>query len=235
MKIRLYVEAASLEAGQEIECTRPQAHYLVHVMRLKVGDTLLVFNGQDGEWSTQVITVTKSTCTLKTLGHTRPQTLTPEVHLCFALLKQTPLHFLLEKATELGVTHFHPLITERTIVRHFNQDKQRLAVIEAAEQCGRLTVPTLMDTLSLDTFLSHHTESPLYLCDERREAPLLNAVFEATHAPYFLTGPEGGFSPPEFARLLKHPRVRPIRLAPTILRAETAALAALSQALLYIG
>lgn len=232
-KVRLFVECPVLEKGSLVALDKKQSHYLAHVMRHDRGDSLKIFNGCDGLWQAHIHKDSlKKSYVLEVDELLLPQKVVPEVHLCFAPLKQGPLHFLIEKGTELGVTHFHPLLTERTVVRAFKEEKHRLTALEACEQCERLQVPELVPLEPLDTFLSklNARKEVLYVCDERREkVEILSKQYNKALIPYLLIGPEGGFSPQEFAKLQRHKAVRFITLSPYILRAETAAIAALSQ------
>lgn len=229
-KVRLFIETPVLEIGLTLDLEKKQAHYVRQVMRVAEGESLTVFNGTHGLFQARVIDASKRTCRLEIIEQLAPQKNLPPAHLCFAPLKQTPLHFLVEKGTELGVTHFHPVLTERTVVRTFKEDKNRHTALEACEQCERLDVPDFETLQSLDSFLQHLSESDiLYVCDERREAKTLAQAYDKTKLTHVLIGPEGGFSPAEFDKLQRHPSVQMIRLSPHILRAETAAIAVLGQ------
>ena len=230
-KVRLFLDDVVLSQGIQVTCDKKQSHYLVHVMRVEQGKGLTVFNGRDGLWKARVVEGSKKACVLEMTELLMPQEPPREIHLCFAPLKQSPQHFLIEKATELGATHFHPVLTERTIVRNFKDEKQRLTAIEACEQCERLDVPVFSDLQQLDKFLStlNAERDTLYGCDERREAPTLLTSYESEKNIYVLIGPEGGFSPGEFEMLQRHPATCLIRLSPHILRAETAAITVLAQ------
>jgi 16S rRNA (uracil1498-N3)-methyltransferase len=235
-KIRLYVQIAHLEEGQIVALNPKQAHYLHHVMRLHTGNLVRIFNGIDGEWRACLVSLGKNGGDLKVTKHIKPMACLPEIHLYFPPLKHGPLHFLLEKTTELGLTHFHPILTQLTAVRGFNIEKARTITIEAAEQCGRIDIPLMKELTLLKENLSLFHQSPtplLYVCDERRQAPPL-VQLSKNHpqgAPYaFLIGPEGGFSDEEFDFLQQLSFVRFLTLSSNILRAETAGVAALSQA-----
>tara|TARA_R110002095_G_scaffold66488_6_gene56431 strand:+ start:8107 stop:8829 length:723 start_codon:yes stop_codon:yes gene_type:complete len=231
-KVRLFVEAPVLAQGILVELDKKQSHYVTHVMRLGPNDVLSIFNGRDGLWKAHLQGGSKKACILEVTDQLSPQKTLPEIHLCFAPLKQNPLHFLVEKSTELGVTHLHPVLTERTAVRVFKEEKQRLTVIEACEQCERLHIPELAPLQSLEQLLStlKPDKDVLYVCDERRErAGSILTQYEKSLTSYILIGPEGGFSPQEFAMLLRHRSVRLISLSSHVLRAETAAIAVLSQ------
>lgn len=232
-RVRLYIDCPVLEQGTFVELNKKQSHYISHVMRHAAGESLEIFNGRDGLWLAHIQEESsKKMRILEVDEHLSPQISLPTVHLCFAPLKQGPLHVLVEKGTELGVTRFHPLVTERTVVRAFKEEKHRLTALEACEQCERLQVPSFAPLYSLDRFLSqlNSEEDILYVCDERREraGTILN-VYDQGRAAYILIGPEGGFSPVEFEKLCRHKSVRFVSLNPHVLRAETAAIVALSQ------
>ncbi len=228
-KVRLYVEAA-LDAGARVEATEAQEHYLLHVMRARAGDRVSLFNGRDGEWLARVAEVTKRGCTFECDRQTRPQQGTLDLRLCFAPIKKTPADYLAQKATELGVTVLQPVITRRTIVSRVNVERMRANAIEAAEQSDRLTVPEVREPLPLDKLLATWpADRRLLFCDEAGEAsPIVEALRAAFGAWAVLTGPEGGFDPAERAAIRTLPYVFPVSLGPRILRADTAALAALA-------
>ena len=228
-KVRLYVEAA-LDAGARVEATQAQGHYLLHVMRARAGDRVSLFNGRDGEWIAQIVDVTKRGCALICERQTRSQDNAPNVWLCFAPIKKTPADYLTQKATELGVSVLQPVITRRTIVSRVNVERMRANAIEAAEQSDRLTVPEVREPLPLDKLLATWpADRRLLFCDEGGEAsPIVEALRAASGAWAVLTGPEGGFDPAERAAIRALPYVFPVSLGPRILRADTAALAALA-------
>ena len=226
---RLYVQAA-LAAGTEIALTPAQAHYLRHVLRLGRGGALHLFNGRDGEWAASIVEQGKKAATATVDESLRPQTPEPAIMLLFAPLKRGPIEYLTEKATELGVTCLQPVTTQRTVNQRVNLERMQAHTTEAAEQCGRLSVPEVRPTLPLDAVLESWPENEvLMFCDERGGPPMLNALLRSPRLPAaLLIGPEGGFDPRERERLLDHPGVRPISLGPRILRAETAAAVALA-------
>ncbi|HBN23214.1 MAG TPA: 16S rRNA (uracil(1498)-N(3))-methyltransferase [Holosporales bacterium] len=231
-KVRLFVDAPELAQGISVELDKKQSHYITHVMRLVVGDSLSIFNGRDGLWKAYLQGGSKKSSVLEVSEQLSPQKILPEVHLCFAPLKQNPLHLLIEKGTELGVTHFHPLLTDRTVVRAFKAEKHRSTAIEACEQCQRFHMPAFAPLQSLDRFLGSldPNKDVLYVCDERREgAQTILKQHDKHLTPYILIGPEGGFSPQEFQQLQRQRAVRFITLSPHVLRAETAAISILSQ------
>jgi 16S rRNA (uracil1498-N3)-methyltransferase len=229
-KIRLYVEP-NLADGARIGPDEGQIHYLLHVMRAAPGDRVLVFNGRDGEWSARIEREGKRGCTLVCERRTAPQADVPDVWLVFAPIKKTPSDYLAQKATELGVRALQPVITRRTIVGRVNLDRMRANAIEAAEQSGRVDVPEVREPKPLEKSLGEWpTERRLVFCDEAGDAqPIAEALkAEPEGAFAILSGPEGGFAPEERALIRSHRFVLPVTLGNRILRADTAALAALS-------
>ena len=244
-KVRLYVTAG---LGAEVPLTDSQAHYLIHVMRAKAGDRVSLFNGRDGEWLAQIASVAKRGVVLSCLMQTEPQAGTPDVWLVFAPVKKTPSDYLVQKATELGASRLQPVFTRRTIVTRVNAERLAANAIEAAKQSGRLSVPEIGAPLALEKLLaSWPKERWIFFCDEGGDAkPLAQALSippplagggkrgERSEtrlgegAAAILTGPEGGFDPAERLLLRALPFVIPVTLGPRILRADTAALAALA-------
>jgi 16S rRNA (uracil1498-N3)-methyltransferase len=229
-KVRLFVEAALGDAAR-VEPDVSQAHYLLHVMRAKAGDRVSLFNGRDGEWLARIADVTKRGCVLICEKRVAAQTETPDVWLCFAPIKKTPADYVVQKATELGVRALQPVFTRRTIVGRVNEERMRANAVEAAEQSGRLTVPDIRAAMTLEKLLSNWPAGRgLLFCDEAGEAPPIAAALSgAAAAPWaVLTGPEGGFDPAERDAIRACRYVTSVSLGPRILRADTAALAALS-------
>lgn len=233
--IRIYVED-DLAQNQSIELNDQQGHYVNNVMRLKVGDEVALFNGRDGEWCASIVESRKKRCLLHVNDKTRDQVGCPDLWLVFAPLKKQRLDFIMEKATELGVGAFQPIITRRTIVSKIRSDRLEAQTIEAAEQCERLHIPDVFDVLPLAQLMKDWPiERQIFVLDERGGAlpigqSLLNfAKSDKKDAPCaLLTGPEGGFDPSELDLLDKLPFVTRISVGPRILRADTAALAAIS-------
>ena len=229
-KLRLHVEAA-LGEGARVVPNDAQAHYLLHVMRAKAGDRISLFNGRDGEWLARIAEIFKRACALDCECRIAPQTEVPDLWLVFAPIKKTPSDYLGQKATELGVRVLQPVITRRTIVTRVNLDRLRANAVEAAEQSGRMSVPQVREALAFDKLLgTWPRERRILFCDEAREAPpAAEALRTAPDGPWaVVTGPEGGFDPVERARLRELPFVTPVSLGERILRADTAALAALA-------
>lgn len=204
----------------------PAAHYLLNVMRLKAGDPLLLFDNRSGEWLAVIADAGKRAATLRIERQTRPLEQVPDLWLCFAPVKKARLDWIIEKATELGVRRLQPVITERTIVERVKSERLETQIVEACEQCGRTAVPELADPVKLPQLLkSWPGDRTLLFADEEGGAPMATIAAPAPAA--ILTGPEGGFTARERALLLTVSAVRRVALGPRILRAETAAIAAI--------
>jgi 16S rRNA (uracil1498-N3)-methyltransferase len=227
---RLFV-TAPLEAGAAVTLDRAQRHYLTHVLRLKGGDEVLIFNGRDGEWGA-TLEGGKRAVALRVGGATRPQTVPADLHYLFAPLKSARLDYMVQKAVELGVSHLQPVLTRHGQVARVNLDRMRANAIEAAEQCGILCLPEIGAPVALARLVAERDPARwLVFCDEDAEtgdpAAALGAV--PPRSPLaVLVGPEGGFAEEERALLLKQPNVVRLALGPRILRADTAAVAALA-------
>jgi 16S rRNA (uracil1498-N3)-methyltransferase len=228
-KTRLYV-TADLGAGVALSLDEGQTHYLLHVLRAKPGNLVSLFNGRDGEWLAEISQAGKRGVTATCVKQTQPQSEAPDIWLTFAPVKKTPADYLVQKAAELGVSVLQPVFTRRTIVTRVNQERMRANAIEAAEQSGRLSVPVVREDVTFEKLLaSWPKERRLFFCDEGGDArPLAEAARSATGPAAILTGPEGGFDPAEREALRALPFVTPVTLGPRILRADTAALAALA-------
>ncbi|HVM80340.1 MAG TPA: 16S rRNA (uracil(1498)-N(3))-methyltransferase [Stellaceae bacterium] len=235
-RTRLYV-TADLAAGASIVLSREQAHYLERVLRLARGARLALFNGRDGEWSATIDGFGKGSRSVSVGERLRAQREEGDLWLVFAPVKRARIDFLVEKATELGASALQPVVTERTQVERVNLDRLRANVMEAAEQTERLTLPEVRAPVALDRLLaSWPAERRLLFCDETGESPDIATALaaQARGAWAVLIGPEGGFAQRELDLLRKLPFVCPVGLGPRVLRADTAALAALAvfQALL---
>ncbi|HXG77776.1 MAG TPA: 16S rRNA (uracil(1498)-N(3))-methyltransferase [Methyloceanibacter sp.] len=227
---RLFV-AFKLGAGLEVELDKDRSHYLGNVLRLKRGDKLLVFNGQDGEWCAEFASLGRKAARLRIEHQTRPQEAGPDLHYLFAPLKRARLDYMAQKATELGVSAIRPVITRHTVAERVKIGRIRANAIEAAEQCGILRVPEVMEPQKLAHLLENWDRNRvLIFADE--SAPTLSpieALKQCKPKPLaVLIGPEGGFEREERAGLLAKPFVLPISLGPRVMRADTAAVAALS-------
>jgi 16S rRNA (uracil1498-N3)-methyltransferase len=227
-KVRLHVEAA-LEDDARVPLSPPQAHYLLHVMRARAGDRVTLFNGRDGEWLAR-IEATRRDCVVTCERQTARQTSDGDLWLAFAPIKKTPADYLAQKATELGVSVLQPVLTRRTIVNRINTERCRANAIEAAEQSGRLTVPEIRAPESLERLLAGWPpDRALLFCDEAGAPPIREALAGAPRNAWaVLIGPEGGFDETERAAIRAVPSAVPVSLGRRILRADTAALAALA-------
>ncbi len=229
-KIRLFVDAA-LGPGTEVALAPDQAHYLFNVMRAAHGDRVAVFNGRDGEWLAAVTRTAKLGGALTCRAPGRPQRRPPDLWLIFAPIKRARTDFIVEKATELGCARIQPVFTQRTNAERLRLDRLRAHAVEAAEQCGENYVPDLGTPVKLGALLDAWDPlRRLMFCDESRDAvPAATALTGAPRGPWaVLIGPAGGFAPEEAARLRSLPFVLPVTLGPRILRADTAACAALT-------
>lgn len=228
---RLFIEG-DLRNGATVDCSRDQAHYLINVLRMAPGDQLALFNGRDGEWLARIHSAGKKSANLAVEDRLRPQAAEPDLWLIFAPVKRAPLDFLVQKATELGVSRMLPAITRRTVVERVKRERMEANAIEAAEQCERLTVPLIDEARPLSRILDGWpVERQILLCAETGEVlPINDFLGQADPALQWaiLTGPEGGFDQTELDLLGKLPNVSAVGLGPRILRADTAALAALA-------
>lgn len=227
--IRLYVDGP-LGDGGTVAATADQAHYLGRVMRLGVGDPVLLFNGRDGEWRAEIQQIDKRAAQFGALEKTRDQDEVPGPWLAFAPVKKTGTDFIIQKATELGASRLMPVMTANTQTGRTNTARLCAQAVEAAEQCERLSVPEVSEMTALDALLADWPrDRPLFALDETGGgAPLAAAAKASGGMVGFLVGPEGGFQARELDRFAKLPFVTPVTLGPRILRAETACLAALS-------
>jgi 16S rRNA (uracil1498-N3)-methyltransferase len=229
-KVRLYVDAP-LGEGVRVVPDEGQSHYLLYVMRAKAGDAVSLFNGRDGEWRARIADLSKRSCAFICEAQIAAQSETPDIWLVFAPIKKTPADYVVQKATELGVRALQPVFTRRTIVTRINEERMRANAVEAAEQSGRLTVPEIRAAMTLEKLLAQWPhERRLVFCDEAGEAsPIAEALRQAPVSPWaILTGPEGGFDASERESIRRHGFVVPVSLGERILRADTAALAALA-------
>ena len=226
-KIRLYVDQP-LAPGQAVRLSPDQAHYLTGVMRLTAGAPLLLFNGKDGEWRATLADASKRGAIAVPDARTKPLRLPPDLWLLFAPIKKARTDFIVEKAVELGASRILPVQTRHTNSDRIRQDRLQAHALEAAEQCGATYVPEVTDLHHLDKLLATWpTDRRLYWCDETALGQ--PATITPTTGPAaILIGPEGGFSADEAAKLRGKPHVTPLSLGPRILRADTAAVAALT-------
>lgn len=228
---RLYVEA-ELSEGSVLRIDAAQAHYLIAVMRFKVGDPLKLFDNVTGEWLAVADHVGKRDIVFNVRARLRQREAVPDLWLLAAPIKKTRIDMVVEKACELGIARYQPVITRRTIIERIKADRLRGIMIEAAEQCGRTALPDIGDPIKLSALLRDWpSERALYFADENGGEP-----FAPTQGPAaILIGPEGGFDDDERAAIRALPRAIPISLGPRILRAETAAIAAISMWMAQAG
>lgn len=247
--IRLYLDVP-LAAGADVTLGRAQAHYLRNVMRVKAGSALALFNPRDGEWRATLEEIGKAEAICRPVEQVRAPAAEPDLWLVFAPVKRGPVDLVAQKATELGVAALQPVFTRRTAVSRVNEDRLRAIAVEAAEQCERLSVPEIRPPLPLDRLLAGWpADRHILLCDEtgaaagaaagaatgaaagaaRPIAAALAASGAPARAPWAVfTGPEGGYAPEELDAIRKLPIVTPASLGPRVLRADTAAIAALA-------
>jgi 16S rRNA (uracil1498-N3)-methyltransferase len=233
---RLYLDHP-LAAGARLALDGPQTNYLRNVLRLKPGDPVLAFNGRDGEWRTALADGSKRTLVLAVEERSRPQTPALNLHYWFAPLKHARLDYLVQKAVEMGVSRLQPVITQHGQVARLNLERMRANTIEAAQQCGILTLPEIAPPLPFDRLIAERDPARLLVfCDEDAELKDPVAALAAVRpvarsgppALALLVGPEGGFAAAERAALIRLPKVVRLALGPRILRADTAAVAALA-------
>ena len=229
-RIRLFIDAA-FTSGGAVALGADQAHYLINVMRQSVGDLVLVFNGRDGEWMAEIVEARKRSVVVALREQTRPQVGPPDVELLFAPIKKARTDFIVEKAAEMGVRAVRPVFTRRTNAERIRLDKLQVHAVEAAEQCGGMDVPEVLEPIKLDRLIAEWpVERRLMFCDETMRAPMgIAALSDAGVGPWsILIGPQGGFEPVETEALRALPQSVSVTLGPRILRADTAAIAALT-------
>lgn len=244
-RTRLYVDQ-SLTPGTLIELNKDQSHYLVNVLRLEEGAYVQLFNNREGEFLAHIEERSKKACSLFVEQHLRPHAPLPDIWLLFAPVKKARLDFIAQKATELGAARIQPVITQRTTVSRVKDERLAANVIEAAEQCGMVALPEVGPTARLADVLDHWSEVAgermILFCDEAAPSGGVKAQLDTLVAKgmkgaplALLIGPEGGFSPEERARLLARKDTCAISLGPRIMRADTAAIAALAVIGLMLG
>jgi 16S rRNA (uracil1498-N3)-methyltransferase len=225
---RLFVEIP-LSQRLTLNIDGAQAHYLIAVMRLKQGAPIKLFDNQSGEWLAEVSAVGKRDLTLSVTAHLRALEPVPDLWLLAAPIKKARIDMVAEKACELGVALYRPIITRRTIVERLNLDRLRAHMVEAAEQCGRTALPILAEPMKLASILKDWpSDRQLFFADENGGDPFANAARAHPGPAAILIGPEGGFDESERDAIRALGQAIPISLGPRILRAETAAMAAIS-------
>jgi 16S rRNA (uracil1498-N3)-methyltransferase len=234
---RLFVDA-DLAAGASVPLDRNQSNYLGNVLRLAAGGTILVFNGRDGEWQAAIVG-RKRPDQLEISAQTRPQDRLPDLTYAFAPLKHARLDYMVQKAVEMGASSLQPVLTRFTQVTRVNGMRMRANVIEAAEQCGILSIAAVAEPQPLERWLGQREGRRLLIfCDEAAETANPMAALQAEAASQgidVLVGPEGGFAEEERSFLLRQPKTLRLSLGPRILRADTAAVAALALVQAVLG
>ncbi|MDE9451130.1 16S rRNA (uracil(1498)-N(3))-methyltransferase [Aliiroseovarius sp. Z3] len=227
-KVRLYVDHPLAE-GQTVSLEREQAHYLFGVMRLGEGDLVALFNGRDGEFTAQVVEAGKRKGVLECQAQSRPLHMPPDLWLCFAPIKKARTDFIVEKAAEMGAALIQPMQTEFTNSERIRRDRLQAHAVEAAEQCGGTYVPEVVDLMRMDKLLDAWPEDrQIMFCDEALVGAAETLSAASGHRWAIFIGPEGGFSDRERARLHAMDNAHPVSLGPRILRADTAAVAAMT-------
>jgi 16S rRNA (uracil1498-N3)-methyltransferase len=225
--IRLFVDTP-LSGASEVRITGPQAHYLISVMRVKPGTRLKLFDDIAGEWLAEVAIVAKRDLILTLLGHLRPRETGPDLWLAVAPIRRARFDWVAEKACELGVARFIPVLTRRAVVDKVKDDRLRAHMIEAAEQCGRTALPEIAVPVTLKDWLSSLSDRALFFADEAGGDVFARAVTANPGPAVILIGPEGGFDDAERDMIRAHDCAVQVSLGPRILRADTAAVAAVA-------
>ena len=229
--VRLFIES-SLRKDGVVPLDSKQIHYVTKVMRLGLGDKLVVFNGRDGEWHAQITHINKRLCSIQLLKFIRKSESESDISLVFSLLKRGATDLLVEKATELGVARLCPMICKRTNTFKVNVNRLKAICIEASEQCGRVTIPIIEQPETLGNILAEwpRRKGLLFLDESGLGSPILEVLQEKTswQAHAILVGPEGGFTSAERNKMLENSFIRPATLGERLVRAETAAISALS-------
>lgn len=240
-KIRLLIVERNLNLGTKIKISEGDFEYLTKVMRQKVGDEILVFNGVDGEFVAEIVQIEKRFLDAEIKEKISDLKKVPNITLAFAPVKNVRIDFIAAKATELGVARFQPILTQHTIVDKINSERFKANVKEACEQCERNDFPEVLEIKKLDKFLSDNgiAEKILILCDESGEGAKASELFpqigKSEKEIVILIGPEGGFSKEEFARMATLKNKYSLNLGPRILRADTAIISALTLVQEFLG
>ena len=226
-KIRIFLNE-NLNEQSEIILSKDQSHYLLSVMRLKVGQKVLFFNGNDGEFYGIINSIEKKKTTIKILSKEREVNDQQKVVLAFCPPKGNKLDFLIQKSTEIGVREFIPVISDHTINRKINIDRLKKIIIESAEQSNQIQLPNLQNPLSFDSFVNNFSKSTILFADINSLNSSLEEIIEKKQSNYILfIGPEGDFSSKEREVILQNKNIKSFSLGSTILRSETAAIAGL--------
>ena len=231
-KIRLYFPG-KLSLKSPVKLENKQVHYLINVMRKKIDDSILVFNSVNGEFLAKISEIYKNTIIIDIIKKVRDVKIENDIWLLFAPVKKSPTEYIVQKATELGVSKIIPIITERTITKNLNLNRMQDIAIESSEQCDRITIPEICAVKKLkDLILNWDNDRIIFFCDETiRNNDVVKIDFQNLSTKSFgaiLVGPEGGFSANETNYLREKKFIRPIDLGPRILRSDTAVIAALS-------
>ena len=222
--IRIFL-SISLKKTEVFTIIEKQAHYLINVMRVKVGSIILVFNGYEGEYKVEIINKKNNIISCKVIEKVRAQHYEPELNLIFSLVKKDRIFNIIEKCTELGVTCFHPIVTERTQNFNYSFKKFGAYAIEASEQTRRLTIPKINPVQNLSSLLNNwNRKKIILLCNENDGIPVMKIKNKISKPVSILIGPEGGFSGDELEGFLNLEFVKSISLGPRILRSDTAAI-----------
>ncbi len=240
-KIRLLIAEKNLSLGAKIKISDGDFEYLTKVMRQKIGDEILVFNGVDGEFAAIILQIEKRFLSAEIKEKISDLKKVPNITLAFAPVKNVRIDFIAAKATELGVARFQPILTQHTIVDKINSERFKANVKEACEQCERNDFPEVLEIKKLDKFLAEAglAEKILILCDESGEGMKASEIFpqigKSEKEIVILIGPEGGFSKEEFVRMATFKNKHSLNLGPRILRADTAIISALTLVQEFLG
>lgn len=240
-KIRLFINSSSIKPHKIVEINDNDFDYLIKVMRKRIGDELLVFNGIDGEFTAKITDINKKNCQIEILTQSKVQYFPPKITLAFAPIKNVRIDFLASKATELGITNFQPIITQNTIVDKINSERFNANIKEAIEQCERLDFPEYNEPVKLVSYLKKLNENQiLILCDESGNGLQAKDILpklkkDLPKEVIIFTGPEGGFSKSEFELFNQQFNLHKITLGPRILRADTAIISAITLVQEFIG
>ncbi|AKK20524.1 16S rRNA (uracil(1498)-N(3))-methyltransferase [Candidatus Liberibacter africanus] len=227
---RLFVDFP-LCAAIKKKATKNQYHYLAHVMRMKDGENILLFNGENGEWLSNITYVGKD-IVFEIVSQNKPQTKKSNLHYIFSPIKTNRLEYMIQKSVEMGIGTLHPVVTQYTQNTHCNMDRMRSYAISAAEQCNTLTLPSINPLIKLDCLLKNwdHNHQIVFADETCYQNDSLAKLQNISHIPHIaiLVGPEGGYHPKEKEKLHSLPFITPISLGPRILRSDTAAVATMA-------